>query len=62
MEYCKSYTGVTCINGNCPIANRDKYAERGYDIIDDCDECPYYEGCEDCCWSNNNGGCDVGMF
>ena len=46
-DICKGYCGVTCISG-CPIALRDEYAERGYDVIHSCSECGYYKGCEDC--------------
>lgn len=45
---CEAYCGVACVDGSCPIANRDDYAERGYDVVRSCDECPYYKGCEDC--------------
>ena len=47
---CQHYCGVACIDGNCPIANIDEYAERGYDIIRDCNDCYFYEGCKDCCF------------
>lgn len=47
-ERCKSYCGVTCVDGTCPAANRDEYGERGYDIVDNCENCFYYNGCEDC--------------
>ena len=47
---CESYCGVSCIDGSCPIANREEYAERGYDIVHDCKECYRYNGCEDCCF------------
>lgn len=47
-KYCTMYTGVTCIDGGCPIALRDEYIERGYETIKSCNECPYYKGCEDC--------------
>lgn len=53
MEICKSYCGYTCVNGACPVANMDEYMERGYDIIHSCDECPYYKGCEDCCFGED---------
>lgn len=52
MERCKRYCGDTCVNGSCPIALRDEYAERGYDIVHYCDECLYYEGCEDCAFAD----------
>lgn len=49
---CKGYCGVACIDGSCPIANREEYEWREYDVINSCDDCHYYEGCEDCCWEN----------
>lgn len=45
---CKGYCGVACIDGSCPMANREEYAERGYDIVNSCNDCHYYNGCEDC--------------
>ena len=48
VDICESYCGVACVIGYCPIANRDEYAERGYDLIEGCHECIYYKGCEDC--------------
>lgn len=48
MIRCKSYCGVACIDGSCPIANYEEYAERGYDTIKSCNECYHYKGCEDC--------------
>lgn len=45
---CKGYCGQACIDGTCPMANRDKYMERGYDVVWSCNECYYYQGCEDC--------------
>lgn len=45
---CEGYVGVTCVDGGCPMANRDEYAERGYDVVHSCDECIYYKDCEDC--------------
>lgn len=50
MEICKGYTGVTCVNGNCPRALIDQYLEYGIPIVKSCKECSYYKGCEDCCW------------
>lgn len=49
-QVCKGYCGVSCVDGSCPMANREEYAERGYDIVHNCDECHYYKGCEDCCF------------
>lgn len=48
MEICKGYCGITCVNGSCPIALADEYAERGMDVIRSCEDCCYYKGCEDC--------------
>lgn len=56
-EICKGYCGVACIDGSCPIANRDKYAERGYDVVHKCSECIYYKGCEDCCFDGDAQYC-----
>ena len=51
MKQCEEYVGVACVDGSCPIANRDEYVERGYDVVTDCNECSFYEGCEDCALS-----------
>ena len=45
---CKGYCGVACVDGSCPIALREEYEERGYDVVHSCKECHYYRGCEDC--------------
>ena len=45
---CLSYCGLACIDGTCPKANFDEYAERGYTSVRDCDECYFYKGCDDC--------------
>lgn len=47
-NYCKGYCGVFCVNGTCPTANWEEYAERAIDVIMKCDDCFYYKGCEDC--------------
>ena len=36
---CKDYVGVACVDGSCPIANRDEYLERCMDVISNCDDC-----------------------
>ena len=51
MKKCKNYCGVECVNGNCPIALREEYEERCYPVVEDCGECHYYKGCEDCAFS-----------
>ena len=48
MKICDSYCGLACVNGYCPIAFKDEYAEIGMDIIEFCKDCCYYMGCEDC--------------
>ncbi len=58
MKRCGGYCGVACVDGHCPIANRDEYAERGYDIISNCDDCFYYRGCEDCCFDGDARYCE----
>ncbi len=45
---CRDYVGVTCVDGGCPIALADEYAERDMDVVRDCEGCIYYKGCEDC--------------
>lgn len=48
---CYRYCGVTCCNGNCPLANEEEYKERGIPVPKDCEECPNNYGCEDCAWN-----------
>lgn len=48
MEICKRYVGVACVDGSCPMANREEYMERGMPTIRSCIECHCYRGCEDC--------------
>lgn len=48
MRRCTDYVGVACVNGSCPIANMEEYAERGMDVITNCNECSFYKGCDDC--------------
>ena len=45
---CKDYCGLACVNGSCPIARQEEYAECGYDTIKECGDCPYYDGCKGC--------------
>ena len=45
---CPNYVGFTCVSGFCPMALRDEYIERGIPLVRSCNECIYYEGCEDC--------------
>ncbi|WP_418560222.1 hypothetical protein [Hominenteromicrobium sp.] len=45
---CKGYVGVACVDGSCPMANRDEYEDYCTPIVNSCDECGCYKGCEDC--------------
>ena len=47
-KICGQYVGVACVNGSCPIANADTYAEYGMDVIRRCEDCWMRKGCEDC--------------
>ena len=33
MGRCKDYVGVACVDGSCPKANAEEYAERCMDVI-----------------------------
>ena len=57
-ERCGNYCGVVCINGSCPMALRDEYMERGYDIVHNCDECIHYRGCDDCYFADKPDLCE----
>ncbi len=48
MNFCGGYVGIACVDGSCPKANAEEYAERGMDITKKCSDCFYYKGCEDC--------------
>ena len=45
---CKNYVGVACVDGSCPMANMEEYEERCMPVVRKCEDCFYYEGCEDC--------------
>lgn len=47
-QICENYVGVACVDGSCPIANMDTYAEYGADVIRRCEDCWMRKGCEDC--------------
>ena len=48
MERCPHYVGLACVDGSCPMIDRDD--EGGYvrPIVESCDECGRYQGCADC--------------
>lgn len=50
MKICSGYVGVHCVDGSCPKANAEEYAERDMDVIKSCKECIFYSGCDDCCF------------
>ena len=54
MKICPDYTGVSCIDGTCPVANAAEYAERCMDVTRNCNECIHYHGCDDCAWLNTD--------
>lgn len=60
MKACENYVGAACVDGSCPLANREEYAERGMDVITNCDECPCYKGCDDCALSDMEDCCRMG--
>ena len=41
------------MDGSCPKAKQDEYAERGYDVVKTCKDCMYYNGCDDCYFNGN---------
>ena len=47
-KICGEYVGVSCVDGSCPIANADTYAEYGVDVIRRCEDCWMRRGWEDC--------------
>lgn len=49
---CNAYVGVACVNGTCPIANSEDYEEYGIPVVSKCEECFYYNGCDDCALYN----------
>lgn len=48
---CSNYVGATCINGTCPMACSEEYAEACMSVIKNCTDCFYYGGCTDCALS-----------
>ena len=50
-KQCRNYCGVACVDGTCPMANREEYEERCIPVVTSCKNCFYYKGCEDCCFN-----------
>ena len=38
-EYCPDYVGIACVDGTCPVANCEEYAERCMPVISSCRNC-----------------------
>lgn len=51
---CKSYLGVRCIDGNCPVIFPEQFPKYGYERIHGCEECWVYDGCIGCVWEKTN--------
>ena len=51
-ERCKSYVGVACVDGTCPVARADDWSNESVPVS--CDECWLYKGCEDCALYGTN--------
>ena len=49
---CPQYVGIACVDGTCPVANREESEERGIPVTKGCRDCFYYKGCEDCALYN----------
>lgn len=50
VKVCPNYTGVTCVDGSCPMIENSDYS---------CDRCPYYSGCYDCAYCGKDGKCEL---
>ena len=48
LAACPGYIGLACVNGTCPIANKEEYIEYGVPVPSSCGMCSSYKGCEDC--------------
>lgn len=56
-DRCPNYCGITCVDGTCPNALADEYPEYGYEHCT-CEECGYYKGCDDCCFTDKPEYCE----
>lgn len=52
--YCKNYVGIACVDGSCPVALREEYAECCGPVLYNCAECWMYRGCEDCAFDGTD--------
>ena len=59
MDICERFTADRCVNGQCPIANRDEHAELGIDVIESCSACAVLKGCEICIFQGVRDVCSI---
>ena len=45
---CVNYVGLACVDGSCPMIDRDEGGGYIRPIIESCEECGLYKGCADC--------------
>lgn len=57
-ERCINYVGVTCVDGNCPVALCADFPEY-FDSAPNCKECAFYKGCTDCRFASDDGNCRI---
>lgn len=58
ISRCINYVGVTCVDGNCPVAVYADYPEY-FDSAPNCKECGFYKGCTDCRFASDDGNCRI---
>ena len=53
---------------SCPMILAEQFPEYGYEVMQGCDVCWFYDGCDGCAWEDtsvcikNNEGCgDIGL-
>lgn len=47
-QQCPDYVGAACIDGRYPIARHEELEYHCIDVINNCNNCFYKLGCEDC--------------
>ena len=58
ISRCINYVGVTCVDGNCPVALYADFPEY-FDSALNCKECAFYKGCTDCRFASDDGDCRI---
>ena len=51
---CDGFCTVNCVDGSCPMALGEEYAERGMPVVYSCNECTYHTSCDDCDWQGTD--------